>query len=288
MAQQLLNACPVCATASRTVFRIDEYPIEECPECRHRFVGLLFDGDHTTSTYADDYFEGGGAGYSDYAAERPLITEHGQRSARLINKIMPPGSMLDVGAAAGFIMDGFEKEGWTTRGLEPNASMAAIANQQQDRVTVGTLEDFDYDEQFDLISLIQVVPHFHDFKEAFSRASALTRPGGHWLIETWNHRSLTARAFRRFWHEYSPPTVLNWFCPQSLNIAAADAGMELVKSGRPAKYIQGQHAKSLLSHVLSRSAFTRPLGIPVKLVPDQLRIRYPSEDLLWSVYRKTG
>lgn len=283
---QQLNVCPVCETVSRIVFTIGEFPIRECPCCQHRFVGLLFDCTHTAGTYTDDYFEGGGVGYLDYAAEQALVTDHGQRYGKLINDLVHPGTLLDVGAAAGFIMDGFEKEGWETRGVEPNATMASIANQRRDRVTIGTLERFDCDEQFDLVSMIQVIPHFHNFRQAFARAAALTKPGGHWLVETWNHRSLTARAFRRFWHEYSPPTVLNWFCPKSLDLAAANAGMELVRSGRPAKYIQGQHAKSLLSHVLRRSAFTRPLTLPLKIVPDRLRIRYPAEDLLWSVYQK--
>ena len=76
--------------------------------------------------------------------------------------------------------------------------------------------------------MIQVVAHFHDLQSAFSAAAEHTRPGGHWLIETWNCRSLkAARFFGSEWHEYSPPSVLQWFTPTSLERLSSNYQREL-------------------------------------------------------------
>ncbi len=95
--------------------------------------------------------------------------------------------------------------------------MANYACQQLGvQVNVGTLEDARLTDEFDLLTFIQVVGHLYDLHRAFEVAESLTRSGGHWLIETWNHRSLTARMMGRRWHEWSPPSVLQWFSPESL------------------------------------------------------------------------
>lgn len=279
------TSCPVCGSTSQYVFEVGEYPVNECSDCRHRFVAQRFGADHTVTTYSDNYFEGGGAGYTDYPSEEQLIRDHGRRYGAIVNKHMPPGRMLDVGAAAGFIMKGFADEGWVCDGIEPNAQMARVAEESGFKLNVSSLEDFTPDETYDLVSMIQVVPHFHNLRLAAEHAAKLVKPGGYWLVETWNHRSWTARILGRHWHEYSPPTVLHFFCGKSLDHLAKQNGMTPVTRGRPQKYLQGQHAKSLLTYCLNKSFLTKPLGWPLRLLPDKMRLWYPSEDLMWVLYR---
>jgi len=58
-------------------------PIRDCPECGHRFAGLLPHESHIESVYADEYFHGGGAGYPDYLGDGGLLRQHGRRSGKL-------------------------------------------------------------------------------------------------------------------------------------------------------------------------------------------------------------
>jgi len=74
--------------------------------------------------YDDDYFQGGKAGYPDYLAEADLLRCHGRWYGRLLAKYMQPGRVLDIGAAAGFILQGFQDCGWKGNGVEPNQRMA--------------------------------------------------------------------------------------------------------------------------------------------------------------------
>lgn len=279
--------CPVCSTKSQRVFQKYEYWIRECESCKHRFCELNPDTDHVIEIYDDSYFEGGGAGYPNYKETRDLLVAHGRRYGQLLRRYTTPGTVLDVGAAAGFILSGLIETGWQGQGIEPNGSIARFAREQMGvHVQQGTLEDFTADQQFDLVNMVQVVAHFHDLRKAFQNAAALTKPGGYWLIETWDKDSWVAKAFGENWHEYSPPSVLHWFSRSTLNHLAHDMGFTQIAAGRPAKWLTGAHAKSLAGHKLETMPLSSVTTQFVKLVPDSLPIPYPTFDLFWGLYRK--
>lgn len=282
-----MSACPICSSSADGAFECDGYPIHECKVCQHRFTPAPLSSSHVSDTYDDAYFFGGGAGYANYMSEEQLLLRHAQRYVDIIDQHATPGIMLDVGTAAGFTMEQFAASGWRTRGVEPNSKMAAIASERTGcDVRVGALESYDCDSPFDLITMIQVIAHFHDLNEAMHRAAALTRPGGFWLVETWNYRSLTARLFGRYWHEYSPPSVLHWFSPQSMTQLAHRHGMSTVARGRPKKRLDGAHAKSLLRYHCSQSAIGRLLRPLTHLLPNKMQLLYPADDLFWILLRK--
>lgn len=195
--------------------------------------------------------------------------------------------MLDVGSAAGFLLKGFHQKGWTGSGLEPNPKMARLAFEKQGlSVNVGTLEDFAFTEQVDLVSMIQVLGHFVNPLKALHTAAEITKPGGLWLFESWNRDSLTARVFGEHWHEYSPPSVIQWFSPHELTRLAERFGFRQIGRGRTLKWINLGHAKSLLTYKLKDSAAGRLAGKALEFLNENWSVPYPSEDLFWAVYRK--
>jgi SAM-dependent methyltransferase len=280
--------CPICGSDAPRLFQCSGYWIRNCPRCRHRFAEITPRPDHASTIYNDAYFFGGGAGYADYLGEGDLLIRRGIRYGAILQQYATPGRVLDVGAAAGFFLEGLRKSGWEAVGLEPNARLAEYARTSMGLIVQpGTLEELQTSERFDLVSMIQVVAHFRDVRRAFEVAASVTRDAGFWLIETWDHRSWTARLFGRHWHEYSPPSVLQWFTPESLAALAKQFGMRVTARGRPRKHLQGQHAKSLLQYKLGRA---RLGGIVSRLVnlalPDHLLIPYPADDLFWMLLRK--
>ena len=232
--------------------------------------------------YSDEYFTGGGAGYADYLAEGEMLRARGRDYARILSRFTEPGKILDVGAAAGFILQGLVESGWQGAGVEPNAAMARAGRERFGlRIECGDLENYQSSEIFDAVSMIQVAAHFHDARRAFEKAFDLLKPDGLLLVETWNFKSLTARAFGKNWHEYSPPSVLHWFAPETLTNFLAAIGFEKVARGRPAKKLSGGHAKSLLEYRLGKRV--APL---LKIIPDRVNFPYPAEDLFWIIFRK--
>ena len=106
------------------------------------------------------------------------------------------GKILDVGAAAGFILQGFIDKGWSGIGLEPNAEIAKTGRDEFGLdIRQGSLENFVTEEKFDLVSMIQVVAHFYEPKKAFENAKNLLNDEGFLLVETWNRESISAKIF---------------------------------------------------------------------------------------------
>ena len=282
------NICPLCDSSARHAFSKYNIPILDCTDCGHRFAGVTVSHDHVDTIYGESYFNGGNAGYDNYLAQAELLTKHGSSYADIVSRYTDPGRMLDVGAAAGFILKGFCNAGWSGCGIEPNGSMADHARETVGvDVQVGTLENYaGNDNTFDLVTLIQVLPHFNDPKKALENLTRILKPVGHVLIETWNWKSLTAKCFGSRWHEYSPPSVLHWFNPAQLESLLDGFGMSRVDGGRPVKKIVGAHAKSLLRYKLKQSRFGSPLSKLLGIIPNRLVIPYPAEDLFWMVARK--
>jgi SAM-dependent methyltransferase len=242
--------------------------------------------DHLTTVYGDSYFTEGGAGYANYLAEADLLIAHGRRYGRMLKQHTQPGRVLDVGAAAGFILKGLTEEGWSGDGVEPNPRMAAHARSTYNlNVQPGSLETVEALNQYDLVSMVQVVAHFYDLKRAFTAANRALKAGGWCLVETWDKDSLPAQLLGENWHEYSPPSVLHWFSRPTLTRLAGQHGFQPVATGRPQKWLQGHHAKSLVRYKLEGGPlkFAAPL---LNVVPDKLPIPYPTLDIFWMLFRK--
>ena len=197
--------------------------------------------------------------------------------------------MLDVGAAAGFLLREFIDRGWSGMGLEPNASMANYASSRLGvQVEVGTLEDHNFSQTFDLVMMVQVIMHLYDLRRALEAAAQATAPDGYWLVETPNAESLTARLLGRYWQEYSPPSVLRVFTPNNLRRLVSSYGFAQVAVGRPRKVVSGAHLKSFLEYKAQawRGIPRRMLSAFARLLPSELSIPHHSEDLFWALYRK--
>ncbi|HYD46844.1 MAG TPA: methyltransferase domain-containing protein, partial [Terriglobales bacterium] len=188
--------CPLCGAGGERMFSRHGYGINRCSACSHHYAEVEPDRDHVARHYGDEYFFGGGAGFPDYNLEAEPLREHGRHYARLIAKHRRSGRVLDVGAAAGFLLEGFLEQGWTGAAIEPNQTMATqLTRRLGCPVHTGALETFAAEAPFDLVLMIQVIPHFVDMGAALQAAAAATAPDGMWLIETWDRGSTTARIF---------------------------------------------------------------------------------------------
>lgn len=280
--------CPICDGLTGRLFSKHGYWIRGCDLCRHQCAEITLATDHVDRVYDDRYFQGGEAGYSDYLSEATMLRAHGRRYGQLLCPYMGTGTVLDVGAAAGLILQGFLDAGWKGMGIEPNARMAHYARTRLGLlVETCPLEQFRSSHLYDLVSMIQVVAHFVDPRKALQVAAEVTRPRGFWLIETWNRESWTARIFGKRWHEYSPPSVLHWFSPEGLRRLAGQFGFCEVARGRPAKWVNGGHVKSLLRHQLKGCRLERLATAMVSVIPTPLPIPYVADDVFWVLFQKS-
>ena len=282
------KTCPLCHLNGQRRFERHGIWICDCTGCGHQYADLNCSTSHVAATYGDDYFHGGKAGYPDYVAEGEGLRQRGHWYAKKLARFTRPARLLDVGAAAGFILSGFVDQGWEGEGVEPNPAMAEYGAEKLGlRIHAASLEDFESPAPFDLVTLIQVISHFVDPLQAIQRAASLTKKGGHCLVETWDCGSLTARLFGSGWHEYSPPSVLHWFTRKSLARVFNSCGFQEIASGRPSKWISGAHAKSLLEYKTGSGLLGSACRRMLRLIPDRAMFPYPAEDLFWMLFRRT-
>ena len=280
--------CTICnCNHTEVKFLKNGYHILHCIDCNHLFTGYQPTQKEVQNIYSDDYFFKGGAGYNDYTLEKGMLIKRGEYYADKMSKFMNPGKVLDIGSAAGFLLKGFENKNWKGTGIEPNHTMVDYGKLNLKlNLLKGTIETIELKDKFDLIILIQVAAHIYDLDSSMNRIMGFLNPGGHVLIETWDKDSLTSKLFGKYWHEYSPPSTLNYFSKKTLKLFMNQHEFSFIDQGIPRKSIHSRHAKSLISHILSESKGFKWITGITRLIPDNMIIPYPSEDLFWALFKK--
>ena len=260
----------------------------ECDSCAHLFYSPPNSQSFVDDHFGDEYFNGGGGGYSDYTSHSQLLIEQGQKYGRILKRHHDVGDLLDIGAAAGFLLKGMCNAGWFGQGIEPNETMVNHGTRElQVDLKHGVFEELEYARDlFDAVSLIQVISHLRDPMRCLKQINHVVKDDGLLLIETWDRNSLTAKAFGRNWHQYNPPSVLHWFSKPELKKLLAEAGFEVIEWGRPTKWISIGNGFSLLRHSMKESLLGRIATSPLAMVPKSLKVPYFLNDVFWVVARK--
>jgi 2-polyprenyl-3-methyl-5-hydroxy-6-metoxy-1,4-benzoquinol methylase len=120
---------------------------------------------------------------------------HAHHALSLITRYITSGSLLEIGAGAGFFLDEARRQGFEPYAIEPNPTQADfIENKLRipcERQTL-SLATFQH-QQFDTIFHSDVISHFYDPIDAFRTMYAKLRPGGFLIFETGNFADVTAR-----------------------------------------------------------------------------------------------
>jgi SAM-dependent methyltransferase len=233
------------------------------------------------------FFEGK-QGYPNYLDAKDLLIQYGINYAKLVCKYANHGKVLGVGCAAGFILKGFEQSGWDCYGIEPNETMATYGRDNLNlNIISGDLETFKSIEKFDLIIMIQVIGHLYDVDKALLKVNDLLKEGGTVIVESWDMNSTFAKIIGKHWHEYSPPSVVNWFSDDTLTHLFKYYGFSLVAKGRPSKKISIKHGLSLFEESTPDFLLKKKLIKLAKATIGEFAITYPPLDLKWYLFKKS-
>ena len=174
-------SCPFFHSSVRLICSIHTYPVYQCSACDHQFSIPLDVNSHVETVCSDDYFFNGKDGYDHYPDERDLLLETGAFSADILGHHRPPGRLLNVGAAAGYILEGFASAGWEGIGIEPNQTMAALGRQRGMTIEVMPVERYAPATAFDAITMIQVLSHFLDPQAVIRHCRTMLNPEVYYL-----------------------------------------------------------------------------------------------------------
>jgi SAM-dependent methyltransferase len=149
-----------------------------------------------------------------------------------------PGTALEIGCGAGFMLAPLSRMGWHVKGLERTEAMAAHAREKLGLdVTSEDLSDLPAEQTYDLIIIFNVLEHLDDPYTTLKTSAKHLNPGGKIVISVPNFCSFQARFAGPYWLHLDPPRHLFHFTPESLEVILSHAGLK----SQSTSYISFEH-----------------------------------------------
>lgn len=180
-------------------------------------------------------------------------------------------TLLDVGCAAGLLLEQARDLGIQATGIEPSASLVQVARAKGLEATHGVLPHPDLaGREFDVVTLLDVIEHVSDPVKLLKLGAAHVKRGGALVVVTPDIGSLVAKGLGHKWWHLRVAHVC-YFDARTLERAAVEAGLEVVARFRPRWFFP-------VSYLVERVQRYLPLGVPSlkgtwlgnRLVPLQL------------------
>jgi 2-polyprenyl-3-methyl-5-hydroxy-6-metoxy-1,4-benzoquinol methylase len=237
-------SCIVCGSEiplRRAIrFRKDGFDIARCSSCGLMFRANLPTEEELAQIYDASYFSSavgdtGGQGYDDYLGEDALHRETAHRRLERLERYVPPGRLLDVGAAAGFFLVEAGARGWDAQGIDIAAEMVDWGREHLgvalERRTLAALDA--EPGSIDAVTMWDYIEHALDPRADLAHAYELLRPGGVVALSTGDAASLVAKVSATRWHLLTPRHHNYFFTAASLRRLLGSLGFEVLYEGHP-------------------------------------------------------
>jgi 2-polyprenyl-3-methyl-5-hydroxy-6-metoxy-1,4-benzoquinol methylase len=200
-----------------------------CSGCDVLFIDPMLQ-DRLGEIYPDNY-------YSFGAQKKNLVVAVKQwldaRSLKAVLRAIPGDDLkvLDIGGGSGWLAS-------LVRELDPRISVTqvvdldetarSLAEQSGHRYFCGRIEDFDTEERYDLILMLNLIEHVANPRGVLAKAKQLLTPNGRLYIKTPNFRALDAKLFRHAnWGGYHCPRHFVLFTRESLSRLLKSLGLRV-------------------------------------------------------------
>jgi SAM-dependent methyltransferase len=240
-----LDRCRACGStylaprALRYDYRGATFPLVECRVCGMRFLGVQPAPEAFAELYSGEYFVSDyrcGRSDTPYADERAFrVEDEGLLSE--FAKLGAPGTLLEVGAAGGWLLKHAIERGWRAEGVEISSVGVEHARALGLTVFHGELQAASLPSgAFDLVYMGDVLEHVPDCRATLVEVRRVLRPGGHLYLRgpiTTNSlaRSIGLAVYGTFGRTIvlrEPPYHLWEFRPASLERLCRRAGFDPV------------------------------------------------------------
>lgn len=232
--------CNLCGSAQSDAYKVvtdlllDRRHVRaelvECANC-----SLVYQNPRPTSAEIGEHYPPEYVSYTDHASEKKnwllqQAIDYGFRKrCKFITRHKQSGSLLDIGCAAGTFLLSMRKLGnWQVTGVELTEEVAALARERHNLdVRSGTLEAANFaDEQFDVVTMWDVLEHVHDPAATLREINRILKPDGLLLVRVPNLACWDAAIFEECWAGFDAPRHLYIFTPQTLDRLMEQSGLE--------------------------------------------------------------
>jgi SAM-dependent methyltransferase len=207
---------------------------------------------------------------SEYERTRSQRSLQAKKLLDVVKRYIRFGTLLDVGAGSGILVEQAIKTGFEAQGVEPAAWFVEQARKRNLPVIEGTLSSPAIAGNKDVITVVDVLEHVSNPLQLLSDVRQKLSSSGIAVIVTPDAGSLMARCMGYKWWHYRIAHVSYWD-RKTLENALQRSGLVAVAWLRPSWYFPLDYLIARLGEYLpflkpiSKVAFTRRITIPLNL-----------------------
>jgi len=243
-------------------------PLVECKGC-----GLVFISPRRSDEEIQKAYQAGEDW--DYVSQQTPRMKSFEKVLDKIERYYPKrGSILDIGAGAGFFLAVAKQRGWQTDGIELNSWLGDYGAEKfglriQDRPLVAGVFP---EKSFDVVTLWDVLEHVPHPSQTLQVVKGLLKPGGLVALSYPDWGSIFARALKRHWW-FCLSVHLYYFTPKSIRALLENQGFEVVHTSR---YYQSLELQYLFERMKQYSPTLGSMGksLTQKFMGENMAVPY--------------
>ena len=153
------------------------------------------------------------------------------RKYNIVSSYVPRGTILDIGCGTGELLAFFKKNGWKTKGVEPNqkARQTAVSTNNVDVLGEDEINQIDLESQ-DVVSMWHVLEHVEELNTRIAQVKRLTRKNGVMIFALPNLNSPDSKKYGKYWAGLDVPRHLYHFTEDSFSRLMDKHNLKLIKS----------------------------------------------------------
>ena len=228
--------CFRCGLQGRLLYRKGLFGVAQCPRCGQVFTSPRLKEGSIAEIYADaSYFDEGVYGFSKKFSLALLLQKAWWNGRVNLVTSMSKGDiqgrkMLEIGCAYGLFLEYARQRGFEVTGVEYSSTgVEWIRKHLKIEVYQGEIEQMQLPERnYDVICFWDVIEHVANPVHFLRAVSKLIKEDGIIAFSCPYFTSIPARMFRSRWWTLRPEQHLSHFTPRTLQMAFADAKLELM------------------------------------------------------------
>ena len=235
------SQCPVCSSSSiNPLVTVKDHSVSgesfviwQCGNCTLRFTQDVPDEKSIGAYYKSEAYishSNTSKGLVNSMYQKVRNYTLAQKAALVMERTVPAGSILDMGAGIGAFLNAMQTRGWKVTGIEPDPGARQQAKELFNLDIAGTeMLDQLQPGSFDAITLWHVLEHVHRLQAYVEQLKNLLKPGGKIFIAVPNYLSMDSEIYKLFWAAYDVPRHLYHFTPKSIETLVEQHGLKVVE-----------------------------------------------------------
>jgi SAM-dependent methyltransferase len=205
--------------------------------------------------------------YENTREERGIQAQKIMRSA---SKFVPNGSLMDVGAGSGILVEQAQKMGYNAVGIEPSVWLQQKALARNLPVLLGVLNSDEARSMFDIVTVVDVIEHVDDPVGLLVNVRNIMKDDAIMVLTTPDVDSILAKILGWKWWHFRVAHI-NYFNLRTIKLLLEKSGFEIIKNKRPNWYFTLDYLFTRVKQYLpdflrfSNPKFLKNITIPLNL-----------------------